>query len=184
MPVGQRRLHQDGVDRLVGIEPRDQRQRLVQRRRVVEPEQLGAAPGVADRLDLVADVDFGGGILPGQHHAQPRGPAVALAERGNARRDLLANAAPHTPHRPIVAPPGYPFSPDAFVKPKPTSPHGDRDGEELQAERVGLFGRDAQAQRLDLAPLRGRLVGDAELGHEAEQRDADGVEDQQQAERR
>ena len=47
--VRQRRLHEDAVDGLVGIEPPHQRQRVVQGRRAVEPEQLGPAPGVADR---------------------------------------------------------------------------------------------------------------------------------------
>ena len=45
--VGQRRLHQDAVDPLVGIQPADQRERIGQASRTVEPEELGAAPGVA-----------------------------------------------------------------------------------------------------------------------------------------
>ena len=38
---------------VVGIEPCDQRQRVVQRRRVVETEQLGPATRVAHRLILL-----------------------------------------------------------------------------------------------------------------------------------
>ena len=74
------------------------------------------------------------------------------------------------------------FSPDAFVKPKPTSHTATATTRKLQAERVGLFRRHAEAERLELAPLGRGLVGDAEHRHEAEQRDAAGVEDQQQAE--
>ena len=128
---GQRRLDQDGVDGLIRIEPAHERQGFVQGGRVVETKQLGAAPGIADRLDLVANVDFRRGIAPGQHHAQPRRAAVALGERAQCAAQRLRESVRPRPHRPIVAPPSInqhsrdhqlqALSPDAFVKPKPTS---------------------------------------------------------------
>jgi hypothetical protein len=86
------RLHQDGVDCLVSVQPAHEREGLVQCRGVVEAKELSAAAGVADGLDLVADVDFRSGIAPGQHHAQPRRAALARGERANARRDVFTNA--------------------------------------------------------------------------------------------
>ena len=63
-------------------------------------------------------------MLSGQDHAQGRRPAVTRCERGNARRHVFANARrtghsikPFCRHQSAR----YAFSPDAFVKPKPTT---------------------------------------------------------------
>ena len=88
----QRRLHQDPIDLVVGVEPADQREGVLEGRTSVDAKQLRPAARRGHGLELVANVDLGGRILASQHHAQPRGPAVALDKRGNARSDLVANA--------------------------------------------------------------------------------------------
>ncbi len=96
--LGQRQLHQDAVDALVGIEPVDLGQQRLLRHLGVEVHRhradahgLGAAP-------LVAHIDFGSRIGADQHGGQGRGALAggdALGDGGThaflyARGDGLA----------------------------------------------------------------------------------------------
>ena len=158
------------------VQPADQRQRLVQCRRAVEPEQLGPAPGARHRLDLIANVDFGGGILSGQHHAQSGGPAVTLLKRGNARRDILTNAR-RTRH--TIQSSRYAFSPDAFARPKPTSPHRRGHDEATRAKRNRLIGPHLEATCRQCTPIRRGLARYAELRQRTQDRDPQRTDNQQ-----
>ena len=70
--LGQRQLHQDAVDPVVGIEPGDQRQQLgfAGCRRQVLLKALDAGSG--RRLALVADIDLARRIVADQNSAKSR----------------------------------------------------------------------------------------------------------------
>ena len=87
----QRQLHEDAVDRWVGVEPVDQRQQIglagVGGQAVLE----ALHPGLDRRLALVADIDLARRILADQHDRQARA-------RGRSRRGSAATA----PRQPLA----------------------------------------------------------------------------------
>src|SRR6185503_4552045 len=114
----QRRLHKNAVDGVIRVEGTDEGERVRERRRLIEPEELSAATRVVHGLDLVANVDFRGGIGAGQDHAQAGRAAMALRKGSNARRQTGPNLRRACD---TIKTTRYAFSPDAFVKPNPTA---------------------------------------------------------------
>ena len=85
---GQRQLHQDAVDRGIGIQAIDQRQQLALRRR---RRQVVGKGDHADRVGhpaLVAYVDLRCGILANENDGEPRWPLARSDARGNLRAHL------------------------------------------------------------------------------------------------
>ena len=74
-----RQLDQDAVDLVVGIELVDQREQAFLVRPVRQPEVARLDASARGGLDLVADVDVGGGIIADQHHGQAGWTLAALA---------------------------------------------------------------------------------------------------------
>ena len=81
------------------------------------------------------------------------------------------------------------FSPETFCNTLPITNTAEAEAKRLQPEGIRVLGVDVHAeealgQAVQLAPLRGRLVGHAELGEQPEQEHADAVEQPEQAEHR
>ena len=89
---GEGKLHQDAVDRRVGVEAVDQREQLYLRgafRQVVGP---GEEADLFAVLALVRDIDLGGRIAADQDHRQAGNAQALLAALGDALGYLLAEA--------------------------------------------------------------------------------------------
>ena len=78
--LGERQLHQDAVDPLIGIEPADQ----IEDRREIgigrQAELEGRDPGLGAGAPLAADVDLAGRVVADQHCSETRGDIVFLTE--------------------------------------------------------------------------------------------------------
>ena len=89
--VGQRQLHKDAADRLVGVEGCDQREQLgfasVRRQRVLHRMKAAGLRGLA----LGADIDLARRIGADQHDRQAR-RHPARDQRPRLRRDLFDHA--------------------------------------------------------------------------------------------
>jgi hypothetical protein len=95
-PVGidagrQRELHEDPVHRGVGVQGPDGVQDRGFARGRGEAKGLGPHPRGTRGLLLAAHVGHRRRVLADQHHGQAGGHARALAERGHAPRDVVAN---------------------------------------------------------------------------------------------
>ena len=91
--VGQRQLDEDAVDRVVGVEPLDEREQLglAGRRRASWCSKL-AMPASTRRLALVADIDLARRILADQHHGEAGLAAGRGDEGGHGGGDARAQA--------------------------------------------------------------------------------------------
>ena len=84
---GERELHQDAVDRVLGVELVEQGEELVLGGLGGEPEGAAQHADLGAALDLAAHVGLGGGIVADQHGDELRRPG--------ARREHLADACRH-----------------------------------------------------------------------------------------
>ena len=88
--IGQGQLHQDAVDRPVGIQFGDETEQVCLRRVDVQPV-LETFHAAGDRLfRLVADIDLAGGILADQHDREAGRQAVILFQTANRDGDAGA----------------------------------------------------------------------------------------------
>ena len=92
MPLGQRQLDEDAVDRVVGIEPLDQRDQLGLAGRVGKPVREALHAGCEGRLALEADIDLACRILADQHHREAGLAAGLGGEGGHGGGDAGAQA--------------------------------------------------------------------------------------------
>jgi len=78
--LGERQLHQDTIDPLVGVEPADQ----IEDRREIgiagQAELEGCDPGLGAGPSFAADIDLAGRVVADQHCGETRGDIVFLAE--------------------------------------------------------------------------------------------------------
>ncbi len=88
--IGQRHLHQDAVDRGIGIQPLDEAQELGLRGGVGQVVAHRHEPALLAGHALVAHVDVRGRVVADEHHGEP-GPAFAARGEPVA---FLANLAP------------------------------------------------------------------------------------------
>ena len=89
--LGQRQLHEDAVDRRVGVQAVDVRQelRLGGRARQVDGDGVDAAISAGGAL--VAHIDLRGGIVAHHHHREPRRPVAACDPFGDPGADARAH---------------------------------------------------------------------------------------------
>jgi hypothetical protein len=80
----QRQLHQDAIDRRIGVQQLHQRQQFRFSRARGQVVRARDDPGLFARAALVAHVDLGGGRVAHHHHGQARSP-LARRRQGVGR---------------------------------------------------------------------------------------------------
>ena len=85
----QRRLDEDAVVHIASVQALDECQCVRKRRGRRQALEVGSKTQLARRPQLVADVDFGSGIVSYEHHTKPGRPPMLRPKAGNPRLHFL-----------------------------------------------------------------------------------------------
>ena len=83
-------MHQNRIDFVGGVEAADGVEHFLQRRALIDANEVGAASGIRNGRQLVANVKLRLGALAHEDDSQPRGSPVASRERLGAGNQLGA----------------------------------------------------------------------------------------------
>jgi hypothetical protein len=92
---GQRQLHQDAIDAVIGIQARDHGQQFRLRGGVREAILEGTHAGLDRAASLAAHIDFTGRIVADKHHRQSGLDAIAGFQFGHTRGDVAPQVRCH-----------------------------------------------------------------------------------------
>ena len=95
----QGKLHQDAIDIVAGIQALDDVQQFGGGDGIGRSEGFGMDSEILAGLDLVADVDLGSGVVPGQHDRQRGGRPSAASAAMRGASSLLISSRTRFPSR-------------------------------------------------------------------------------------